>query len=70
MHRYQLRSTHQYIVKVYNIAIDQYTSVCTSNQNALLLVEHIPLKLIDLRFLDLEESLTVLHSAFRGFHTI
>lgn len=58
------------LVKVFHISIDKNYDMCAPNQPSLLLVEYIPVKLINIRNFDREEALTILSSTFRGFHML
>jgi hypothetical protein len=62
--------SEQHIVKIYHIAISKSQMFCVASQFVQLLVEHIPIRLSEVEHLDIEEALTILHSALKGFHSI
>ena len=67
---YSFRMIENDLVKVFHISIDKNYDMCAANQPSLLLVEYIPVKLINIRNFDREEALTILSSTFRGFHLL
>jgi hypothetical protein len=67
---YSFRMMENDLIKVYQIALDNNYDLCTNNQFAQLLVEYIPIRLINIRNFDREEALTILSAALRAFHLL
>jgi hypothetical protein len=57
-------------VKVYHIALSPNQALCFNQQYVRLLVEYIPVKLQTVTGLELEEALTILVAAFKGFNAL
>lgn len=57
-------------MKVHNIVLTPNQALCFSEAFVRLLIEHIPLRMKDVYDLELEESLTILLSAFKGFRDL
>lgn len=53
-----------------NLAINDKQVLCLTNTHAQLLLEYIPIRLAMVPSMDLEEALTTMHAAFKGFNTI
>jgi hypothetical protein len=70
MNIYEVRSREPYLVKIVNIAMNDKQVLCVTNTHAQLLIEYIPIRLAMISSLDLEEALTTMHAAFKGFNII
>lgn len=57
-------------MKVFHIALSPNQALCFNQQYVRVLIEYIPIKLQNVSGLELEEALTILLSAFKGFNAL